>query len=251
MLRSPPGNGRGDATEHDAVNVFIVHAHHEPASFNGALTRTAEAALTEAGHDVRVSDLTAMAFDPVSDRRNFTTVKDAGYLKQQREEKHATEHDGFAADVAAEQEKLFWCDLLVFQFPLWWFGLPAILKGWVDRVLAMGRTYGGGKWYDDGVFAGKRAMASLTTGGGPDIYAPDGLNGDLDQILFPINHGIFRFVGFDVLEPFVVWGPTRLDDVQRAAELDRYRQRVLGAFDETPIVYPSLGDYDERFRLRR
>jgi len=46
---------------------------------------------------------------------------------------------------------------MIWQFPLWWFGLPAVLKGWVDRVLAMKRTYGGGRIYETGVFRGKRA----------------------------------------------------------------------------------------------
>ena len=59
-------------------------------------------------------------------------------------------------------DKLFWCDALILQFPLWWFSLPAMLKGWVDRVFASGgRIYGGGKWYDRGVFAGKRWRTAL------------------------------------------------------------------------------------------
>ncbi|MEL0020117.1 MAG: NAD(P)H-dependent oxidoreductase, partial [Rickettsiales bacterium] len=72
------------------MKVFIVHAHHEPKSFNGALTRAAESALLAQGHEVRISDLCAMGFDPVSDRRNFTTTGDPDYLKQQVEEAHAT-----------------------------------------------------------------------------------------------------------------------------------------------------------------
>ena len=65
------------------MKVFIVHAHHELKSFNGALTQAVVTALQDAGHDVRVSDLYAMPFDPVSDRRNFTTVGEADYPKQQ------------------------------------------------------------------------------------------------------------------------------------------------------------------------
>ena len=95
------------------MKVFIVHAHHEPKSFNGALTEAAVAALTDAGHEVRVSDLYAMDFDPVSDRRNFTTVGEADYLKQQVEESHASKNDGFASDIEAELEKLDWCDVLI------------------------------------------------------------------------------------------------------------------------------------------
>ncbi len=117
------------------MHVFIVHAHHEPASFNGAMTREASAALLEAGHEVVVSDLYAMRFDPVSDRRNFTTVADPAYLKQQAEEALASAQGGFAPSLQAEMDKLAWRDILVFQFPIWWLGMPAIMKGWIDAIL--------------------------------------------------------------------------------------------------------------------
>ena len=96
-----------------------------------------------------------MKFNPVSGRENFTTVKDPAFLKLQIEEMHATEHDGFAPDVQAELDKLFWCDVMIWQFPLWWFGAPAILKGWADRVLAMGKTCGGDRFYENGQFKGE------------------------------------------------------------------------------------------------
>ena len=231
------------------MKYFIVHAHHERKSFNGALTQMAQEELPKHGHEVVVSDLYAVGFEAVSDRRNFTTVADADYLKQQKEETHASETDGFAPDIAAEMDKLDWCDALVFQFPIWWFGLPAILKGWVDRVFAMGRIYGGGRWYDNGVFAGKRAMASLTTGGGPAVFSKDSLNGDLDMILFPINHGIFRFTGFDVVPPFVAWSPARVSVEKREAYLAAYLQRLLTIGETEPIAYPSLDDYDPKTML--
>ena len=132
------------------MKVFIVHAHPEPKSFNGALFRAAQETLRGAGHAVAVSDLYAMRFDPVSDRRNFTTVKDPAFFKQQIEEMHATQAGGFAPDLEAEMRKMEECDLMIWQFPLWWFGLPGILKGWADRVFAMGRTYGGDRFYRTG-----------------------------------------------------------------------------------------------------
>ena len=146
------------------MKIFIVHPHPEPRSFNGALTDTARRCLAEAGHALVVSDLYALGWNPRSDRANFTTVLDPGVFRQQQEEAHASAQDGFAADVRAELDKLLWCDALIFQFPLWWFSLPAMLKGWVDRVFAMGAVYGGGLWYDRGRFAGRRAMLSLTVG---------------------------------------------------------------------------------------
>ncbi|MDX2175152.1 MAG: NAD(P)H-dependent oxidoreductase [Candidatus Sumerlaeia bacterium] len=233
------------------MRVFIVHAHAEPQSFNGALTGAARESLEAAGHDVEVSDLYAMRFDPVSDRRNFTTVKDAGYLKQQLEEMHATERGGFSPDIAAEMDKLFRCDALVLQFPLWWFGMPAIMKGWVDRVFAMGRVYGGGRWYTNGVFKGKRAICSVTIGGPESMYQPDGLNGDLRQILFPIHHGMLFFTGFTVLEPFLTHQPARISAEDRAARLEAWRNHVLALDRHEPIQYPPLDAYGPDFRLKR
>ncbi|WP_200951019.1 NAD(P)H-dependent oxidoreductase [Mesorhizobium sp. Root695] len=68
------------------MRIFIVHAHPEHNSFNGALTRAAQDALSAAGHEVVISDLYAMGFNTVSDRRNFTTIRDANYYHQQSEE---------------------------------------------------------------------------------------------------------------------------------------------------------------------
>lgn len=209
------------------MRIFIVHAHHEPTSFNAAMTGTAVRALRAAGHEVRVSDLYAMNFDPVSDRRNFLTVKDPLRLKQQDEEAYADAHDGFVPELAAEMEKLAWCDALVLQFPLWWLGMPAILKGWVDRVFALGRTYGGGRYFDKGVFKGKRAMCAITVGGVAAAYSDIGIYGPMQSVLHPIQHGILAFVGFTVVEPYVVHAPARMDAAQRAACLDTYAQRLL------------------------
>lgn len=234
------------------MKLFIVHAHHEPRSFNGAMTAAAVEAAKSRGHEVRVSDLYAMKFDPVSDRRNFTGVKDPAYLKQQVEENHATETNGFAPDIAAEMDKVFWCDAMVMQFPLWWFSVPAILKGWVDRVFAAGKVYGGGKWYDRGAFVGKRAMLSVTVGGPPSMYGPDGLNGDIhEQVLFHINHGMLAFTGFTVVRPFLVHGPARMTPEQRAAELERYRQRIATLETAETIAYPKLDEFDAEYRLKK
>jgi NAD(P)H dehydrogenase (quinone) len=128
------------------ANILIVHAHHEPRSFSSALAKTASETLAGQGHEIVLSDLYAMNFNPVSDRRNFTTVADPTYLKQQNEEGYASEHGGFVSEIESEMRKIEKCDLLIFSFPLWWFGMPAILKGWVDRVFACGRIYGRGHW---------------------------------------------------------------------------------------------------------
>lgn len=194
------------------MRVFVVFAHPERRSFNGALLRTTLETLEAASHELRVSDLYADGFNPVSGRHNFTSARDPDYFKQQLEELHATDVDGFAPSIEAEIQKLEWCGLMIWQFPLWWFGLPAMLKGWVDRVFAMGRTYGGGHFYENGVFRGKRAFISLTTGGPAEAYVRGGFNGGIDGILRPIQRGMLRFVGFDVLAPHIIFGPAHQSD---------------------------------------
>jgi NAD(P)H dehydrogenase (quinone) len=232
------------------MNVLIVHAHEEPKSFNGALKDTAVRVLKDAGHTVEVSDLYAMKFNPVGGKHDFTTLADPDFFKYGVEQTKATEARTFAPDVVAEQEKLFRADFLIFQFPLWWFGLPAILKGWVDRVFAAGLTYGGGRWYSSGVLRGKRAMLSLTTGGPPTIYSPRGLNGDIDTLLFPIQHGMLYFVGFDVLPPFVAWAVARSTPEQRQEYLRAYGERLKNWRTTTPISFPALDKYDETLQLK-
>ena len=176
-----------------------------------------------------------MGFDPISSRRNFVSVKDADYLKPQVEEMWASEVGGFAPDLEAEIAKIEAADLMIWQFPLWWFGMPAILKGWVDRVFAMGRTYGNGHIYETGKFKGKRALLSLTTGGPEAAYLEDGFNGDLNAMLRPMQRGMLNFTGFSVLQPQVVYGPVRVDDAQRRVWLAQWAQRLHAIESEAAI----------------
>lgn len=218
------------------MNVFIVYWHPEAESFNAAMRDVAVSTLSEFGHTVKLSDLQQMNFDPVSDRRNFLYKKDPDYFKQQIEEMYASEVNGFVPEIVREIEKLESCDLTIWQFPLWWFGLPAVFKGWVDRVFAMGRIYGGGKIYETGVFKGKRAMLSITTGGPREAYQVDGFNGDMNAILRTIHRGMLEFVGFDVLAPQIVYAPVRMSREERQRELSNYAQRLANIVSEGPIT---------------
>lgn len=222
------------------MNIFIILAHPERRSFNGALFDVAVSTLEADGHTVASSDLYRMKFDPVSDRSNFLSVKDPDYLKLQIEETHASEQHSFAQQIDAEMGKIESCDLMIFQFPLWWFGMPAILKGWVDRVFAMGRIYGYGHIYDTGKFRGKRALLSLTAGGPEEAYRKGAFNGDMQAILRPTQRGILQFVGFDVLAPQIHYAPVRADDAQRQAWLAEYAQRLHSIAAESPI---AVGEY--------
>jgi len=222
------------------MRALVVYWRPEPQSLNAALFRIAGETLSSAGQEVVTSDLWAMGFEAASTSADFTSVRDSGFFKPQAEEMHASKEGGFAPEVDAELRKLEACDLMIWQFPLWWFGVPAVLKGWVDRVFAMGRIYGGGRLYEKGVLRGKRAMLSLTTGGPQAAYARGGVHGDLLGILRPIHRGILQFVGFDVLAPHVIYGPARMTAEERQARLAGYAERLKAIDREAPI---EVGEY--------
>ncbi len=217
------------------MKIFIVYWHPEPQSFNFAMFQTACKTLTAMGHEVKTSNLQEMHFDPVSSRKNFKTIKNPTYFKPQLEEMYANENNGFSDEIESELKKIEWCDLMIWQFPLWWFGLPASLKGWVDRVFAMGRTYGGNQFYQNGVFNGKQVLLSLTTGGPEAAYLKGAFNGDIAGILRPIHRGILQFVGFNVLAPQIVYGPAHLSDEERKQALAKYSQRLENIGSEPPF----------------
>ncbi|PKU24108.1 NAD(P)H dehydrogenase [Telmatospirillum siberiense] len=235
------------------MKVLLVFAHPEPRSLNGALRDAAVKELGTQGHEVRVSDLYAMRWKSEVDRADFPSLTPDSRLKVAAASGEAFSANALTQDVKAEQEKLLWADVLILQFPLWWYAMPAILKGWVDRVYAYGFAYGVGehndkRWGDrfgEGTLAGKRAMLIVTTGGWEEHYSARGINGPIDDLLFPINHGILFYPGYDVLPPFVAYRVDRLDQAGFESVADRLRERMRTLATTPPIPYrrQNGGDY--------
>jgi NAD(P)H dehydrogenase (quinone) len=236
------------------MNILIVYAHPEPRSLNGSLKDFSAATLKADGHDVIVSDLYAMDWKPQADRGDFPGHDPSKPLDYIHESEHAYTTGTQAPDIVAEQQKLLWCDALILQFPLWWFSMPAILKGWFERVYAYGLAYGVGehserRWgdrYGEGSFVGKRAMLVTTAGGWAEHYAERGVNGPIEDLLFPINHGILYYPGFDVMPPFVAFRADKLDAARYAQVTVSLADRLHGLFTDDPIPYrmQNGGDYE-------
>ncbi len=115
-------------------------------------------------------------------------------------------------------------------------------------MFARGFAYACGRKYDTGLFRGKLAMVSATTGTSADTYAPDGVDGDMLTVLWLVHNGLLRYTGFDVLPSFFAYMPGRLDAGGRQAQLDAYVGR-LRAIDTTPrLFFHPVEDYgpDER-----
>lgn len=115
------------------MKVLLIYAHPEPRSLNGALKNFAVRHLQQAGHEVQVSDLYAMRWKAGYDADDSGAPPVGEFWRPTLDSKQAFAQGTQSADIAAEQEKLLWADTVIFQFPLWWFSMPAIMKGWIDR----------------------------------------------------------------------------------------------------------------------
>ncbi|OZC41629.1 NADPH:quinone reductase [Rhodococcus sp. WWJCD1] len=239
------------------MNILWVYAHPEARSLNGSLRDAALKRLRADGHTVEQSDLYAMQWNPV------VTAEDYAHDPTERFQVATASSTALAAgtlapDIVAEQQKLLRADAVVLQFPLWWFSMPAIMKGWVDRVFVEGFGYGirasdgSTRRYGDGMLAGQRAMVVVTMGGSEHTVSPRGINGDLDEMLYPIQHGILFYTGMSVLPPVLVASADRMAESDYAAAESELLQRVKSLHTEEPIPYrtQSGGDYDRRFVLR-
>nr|XP_032658545.1 NAD(P)H dehydrogenase [quinone] 1 isoform X2 [Chelonoidis abingdonii] len=167
---------------------LIVLAHEEMTSFNHAMKDAAVEVLQKTGWSVTVSDLYKMKFNPVPSREDIKgKPKDPNNFKYGPEMGSAWAEGRLSSDIVAEQKKLEAADLLIFQFPLYWFSVPAILKGWFERVFTEGFAYSLTMMYGSGPFQKKKAMLSFTTGGTGPMYTPAGINGDINILLWPLQ----------------------------------------------------------------
>ena len=236
------------------MNVLIVYAHPEPLSLNGSIKNFTVERLQAAGHTVQVSDLYAMNWKPALDADDSLDGAATERFDAALDSKRAFDAGRQSADIALEQQKLMWADTVILQFPMWWFSMPAILKGWVERVYAHGFAYGVGehsdrRWgdrYGEGSLAGKRAMLVVTTGGWESHYSARGINGPIDDILFPIQHGILYYPGFEVLPPFVVYRTSRVDEARFDTIREELGRRLDTLATTTPIAFrpQNGGGYD-------
>ncbi|WP_330213650.1 NAD(P)H-dependent oxidoreductase [Pseudomonas sp. Z18(2022)] len=227
------------------MKVLIVHAHPEPQSFTAALRDQAISTLQAQGHQVQVSDLYAMNWNPVASASDFTARENPEYLVYALEQRLGVKSQSIAADIQQELDKLLWADLLILNFPIFWFSAPAMLKGWIDRVLVSGVCYGGKRFYDQGGLAGKKALVTVTLGGREHMFGEGAIHGPLEDMLRPILRGTLAYVGFEVLEPFVAWHVPYISAEAREEFLQSYQRRLEGLADDQPLVFPKLAQFDE------
>uniref|UniRef100_A0A3B4A5K7 Ribosyldihydronicotinamide dehydrogenase [quinone] n=1 Tax=Periophthalmus magnuspinnatus TaxID=409849 RepID=A0A3B4A5K7_9GOBI len=236
-----------------ASKVLIVYAHQSPSSFSAAAKDAAVEVLKSENCTVEVSDLYAMNFKATATAEDITgEVKNADHFCYAEETKLAWEDGRLCADITEEQRKLNEADLIIFQFPMYWFSVPAILKGWFDRVLTLGFAYTQDKRYSQGIFENKKAMLSFTTGSQETMFSPNGINGDMNVTLWPLQNGILHYCGFQVLAPQIFWDPVLAPLERRNSMLEAWRTRLQGLLKEQPLSFTPMCCFDSEkgFQLR-
>jgi glutathione-regulated potassium-efflux system ancillary protein KefG len=125
-------------------------------------------------------------------------------------------------DAKREQRLLEEHDLVVFQFPFYWYSTPAILKEWQDLVLEHGWAYGS----RGTALRGKKLLCAISTGGREAAYHRDGFNRfTIRELLAPVEQTAF-LCGMEFLEPFVVHGTHAMTVDAIAARAEAYRRRL-------------------------
>lgn len=195
------------------MNHLIVYAHPNAGSFCHAIRQRVVETSHQLGAATEVRDLYALSFNPV--HRGTDTMD---LLR--------SPHPDDAVQV--EQEWLRWADVITFIYPNWWNGMPAILKGYIDRVLTWGFAYD----YDEhglvGLLRGKQALVFNTTGGGRELMEEIG---QLHTFTKAVQVGILGFCGVQVLEQKIfhrMFDQTPALGAERLAEAEALCRQHLG-----------------------
>ncbi|HEX7782614.1 MAG TPA: NAD(P)H-dependent oxidoreductase [Sphingobium sp.] len=228
------------------MNVLIIYAHHDPNSLARAMRDRALDVLASQGHETRVSDLHAMKFKAVADDADFTTPRadSPGALTSYQARQKAAAGDGsFAPDILKEHENLVWADAVLFVFPYYFFNMPAILKGWCERVIVYGIHYDSDHptigAYATGGLRGKRALIGMSSGAPP----PPGNAGVSrhHERIEAMQNGSLNYCGFDVMVPFIAWGVPYIGHDRLVAYLDQWEGRVRNLFTDAPEIRGAEG----------
>lgn len=219
------------------MQVLSVYAHHEPSSMTASLQHTADQILRQQGHTIITSDLYAMNWQAAAQKWDFATLSGKHFNYRFEQKIAAKAGDQFAPDILGEIQKLKAADLILFHFPLWWGAPPAILKGWLDRVMAMGVAWDGEHVFENGLLHGKKALVVVTAGSPESFYTPAGQQkGSLTQLLKPLLHSTLAYCGIKVLQPYFVYGLTTAAEPSLKEEIEKFSKRIANIENEQQFL---------------
>jgi len=162
---------------------LIIYCHPNPKSLNGYLKNVIVEHLQEDNHEVAIRDLYALNFNPV------LSIEDM-----------AGQRRGLVAhDVKQEQDFIAWADCITIIHPIWWTGLPALMKGYIDRIFSYGFAYRYDQGIQKGLLLGKKAVIINTHGKAKAEYEAIGMD---KALLLTSDKGIYTYSGLEIIEHF-------------------------------------------------
>lgn len=174
------------------MNHLIIYTHPRKNSFNHAILDAVTESCRQQGDEVIVRDLYGIGFQPALGSSEML--------------------GGVGEDVVREQAYVSWADHVVFIYPLWWTGLPAMLKGYIERVFSYGFAYKYNNGVQTGLMTGKKATLIHTQNKSREEYEANGVE---NALRLTIDEGILAYCGFDVTCHYV------FDSIPASTEEDR------------------------------
>ncbi|WP_316634429.1 NAD(P)H-dependent oxidoreductase [uncultured Flavobacterium sp.] len=162
---------------------LIIYAHPNSASLNHFFKQTVVESLENSGEEVIVRDLNQINFNPV------LSLED---MQGQR-------MGQVADDIKTEQGFIAWADQIIFIYPIWWTGMPAIMKGFIDRVFSYGFAYRYDQGVQKGLLTGKKAIIINSHGKSNAEYETIGMD---KALALTSDTGIFNYCGLEVQKHF-------------------------------------------------
>ena len=162
---------------------LIVYAHPNSGSLNHFFKQTVLESLQESGEEIAIRDLNEINFNPV-----FS-------LEDMNGQRMGTVAD----DVKTEQDFITWADRIIFIYPIWWTGMPAIMKGYIDRVFSYGFAYRYDQGIQKGLLTGKKTIIINSHGKSNAEYEAMGMD---KALILTSDTGIFTYSGLEIQQHF-------------------------------------------------
>ena len=184
------------------MKVLVVYAHPNPDSFNHAVLERFVAGLHSKNHEVEILDLYAQGFNPLLSAADLASLQ-AGETP---------------ADIQLQQAKVARAEGLAFLFPIWWSSMPAVLKGWIDRVFSLGFAYAFTEEGPVGLLKQHKALLITTSGGDQAFFDHSGIQ---KAIQMTIDLGIFGFSGIPKIQHEFFYNVVQIDPATREGYLQK------------------------------
>ena len=188
---------------------LIIYAHPNTASLNHFFKNTIVETLQKSKQEIVVRDLNAINFDPVLSLNDMNGQR-IGQV---------------ADDLKAEQEFFSWADRIIFIYPIWWTGMPAIMKGYIDRVFSYGFAYRYDQGIQKGLLTGKKTVIVNSHGKSNSEYEAMGMD---KALALTSDTGIFKYCGLEIEQHFY------FDQADRASEENvlEWQKQIKMLFEE-------------------